>query len=87
MSSSNGQQQPDQSALKRQEEDSPMVDEMLYDSQMMDVAGQEDSSSAPAMNGSAPTYNLMSDLASNDRVVHAGFYNNFGDLFDDKDVE
>ena len=29
---------------------------------------------------------LLSDLTASDKTVHADFYNNFGDLFDDNDL-
>ena len=29
---------------------------------------------------------LMSDLTASDKTVHADFFNNFGDLFDDNDL-
>lgn len=59
------------------------VDE-LFDgpagSQMMDIADAEDSAMGP---GSA----LLSELAANERTVHADFFNSFGmDLFDDQDL-
>ena len=61
--------------------DSPMVDEM-FDGPggQMDVVDSEDS----VMTG--PVSSLLSELTANERTVHADFYNNFGDLFDDKDL-
>ena len=29
---------------------------------------------------------LLSDLTASDKTVHAEFFNNFGDLFDDNDL-
>ena len=29
---------------------------------------------------------LLSDLTASDKTVHADFFNNFGDLFDDNDL-
>lgn len=64
-----------------QRQDSPMVDEM-FDGPggQMDVVDSEDS----VMTG--PVSSLLSELTANERTVHADFYNNFGDLFDDKDL-
>ena len=61
--------------------DSPMVDEM-FDGPggQMDVVDSEDS----VMTG--PVSSLLSELTANERTVHADFYNSFGDLFDDKDL-
>ena len=58
-----------------------MVDEM-FDGPggQMDVVDSEDS----VMTG--PASSLLSELTANERTVHADFYNNFGDLFDDKDL-
>ena len=79
----NGQQQP--AALQRQ--DSPMVDEM-FDGSQMDIGDNEDSAAASTgMGGAGPASSLMSELTSSDRTVHADFYNNFGDLFDDKNLD
>ena len=71
-----------QAPLQRQ--DSPMVDEM-FDGAQMDIGDNEDSASA--MGGTGPASSLMSELTSSDRTVHANFYNNFGDLFDDKNLD
>merc|ERR1711973_183232 len=84
--------------LTRQE--SPMVDEM-FDG--MDVAdsfapgplggGGSLGEERQQENGAGPKYkpartNLLNELSSNDRTVHANFQNNFGtDLYDDKDLE
>ena len=81
--------------------DSPMVDEM-FDSSQMEVNDSEDSilmgsghgsglSGATGANGSqgsmGPGSSLMSELSSSDRTVHADFFNKFGDLFNDKDLD
>ena len=36
--------------------------------------------------GLAGPAGLLSDLTANEKTVHADFYNNFGDLFDDNDL-
>ena len=61
--------------------DSPMVDEM-FDGPggQMDVVDSEDSVMA------GPASSLLSELTANERTVHADFQNNFGDLFDDSDL-
>jgi hypothetical protein len=33
-----------------------------------------------------PNSSLLSELTANDRTVHADFYRDFGDLFDDNDL-
>jgi len=33
-----------------------------------------------------PNTALLSELTANDRTVHADFYKDFGDLFDDNDL-
>lgn len=62
-----------------QRQDSPMVDEM-FDGGQMDVVDSEDSALA------GPVSSLMSELTSNERTVHSDFPNQFGDLFDDNDL-
>ena len=62
-------------------QDSPMVDEM-FDGGHMDMAEPED-----AVSGNNPNSALLSELTNSDRTVHADFYNNFGDLFDDKNLD
>jgi hypothetical protein len=68
-------------SMSGQRQDSPMVDEM-FDGPggQMDVVDSEDS----VMTG--PVSSLLSELTANERTVHADFYKNFGDLFDDKDL-
>ena len=46
----------------------------------MDVVDSEDSVMA------GPASSLLSELTANERTVHADFQNNFGDLFDDSDL-
>lgn len=53
-------------------------------------AAQEAGSGAAAATGNgaqAPAANMINELASNDRAVHGDFYNKFGDLFDDQDLD
>ena len=59
-----------------------MIDEALEGSQM-DITDTEDS--VMTSNG---TSNLLSQLTSNDRTVHAEFQNTFEiDFFDDQDLQ
>lgn len=63
-------------------QESPMIDEALEGSQM-DITDTEDS--VMTSNG---TSNLLSQLTSNDRTVHAEFQNTFEiDFFDDQDLQ
>ena len=39
-----------------------------------------------ARDGMMGASGLMNDLNASDKMVHADFYNNFGDLFDDSDL-
>lgn len=56
-----------------------MADEMFDGQGQMDVES-EDSAIA------GPNTALLSELTANDRTVHADFYKDFGDLFDDNDL-
>lgn len=63
-------------------QESPMIDEALEGSQM-DITDTEDS--VMTSNG---TSNLLSQLTSNDRTVHAEFQNTFEiDFFNDQDLQ
>lgn len=72
-------------AGSNQRQDSPMVDEMFDGMDVVDSVINEDSGAAAS--GSGASSSLLSELASNDRTVHADFQCDFGiDFFEDNDL-
>ena len=84
---------------KRQEEDSVLMGSgsgaaglgLVFASASGNAAaangGGSGSQQQQASLGPAVANNPMFELANNDRTVHADFHNNFGDLYDDNDLD